>query len=154
MNPSSEVGSYTSTKNVGRGEALTESENEGVVRKIFDDFNRRIDWFHYLADDITYVDFAGNTHDKKSVRKLFGSLVEAFPDCKGRIDRIISKGNTVVIEYSLWGTHKKDWFGIPPTGKKIEYSAAEIYDFEGGKVKSLKNFQRTNDPIWMQYLRE
>jgi predicted ester cyclase len=54
----------------------------------------------------------------------------------------------------MQGTHEKEFLGIPSTGKKIEYSAAEIYDFEDGKVKSLKNFQRTNDPGWIQYLRE
>jgi steroid delta-isomerase-like uncharacterized protein len=138
-----------------RGESyMTEESNEGVVRKIFEDFNNRIDWSHYLADDITYVDFSGRTHNKESMSNLFSSLLESFPDCQGRLDRVISKGNTVVIEYTMQGTHEKEFLGIPSTGKKIEYSAAEIYDFEDGKVKSLKNFQRTNDPGWIQYLRE
>lgn len=133
---------------------MTETSNEGVVRKIYDEFNRGEDWIgHFVADNATYVDFSGRTHDKEDLRKFFESVSRGCPDRGARIDRTISQGNTVVVEYTMWGTHSGEIAGIPATGKKFEFKAIEIYDFEAGKVKSLINFQRTDEPIWQQYLR-
>jgi len=133
---------------------MTKTSNEGVVRKIYDEFNRGEDWIgHFVADSATYVDFSGRTHGKEDMRKFFESFLRGFPDGRGRIDRTISQGNMVVVEYTLWGTHSGEFAGIPATGKKFEYKAIEIYDFEAGKVKHLNNFMKTDEPIWLQYLR-
>ncbi len=130
---------------------VTETSNEAVVRKVFEDFNRRTDWSHLVADNVTFVDYSGKTHDKEGMRMFFTGFVETFPDCRGRIVRLISQGNTVAIEYVMSATHNSEWAGISATGKKFEYTGAEVYDFEAGKVKVLHQY--FNPDIIIQYLR-
>jgi len=113
----------------------TETSNEGVVRKIFEGSTDV-----QYTDDFAYLAMGIGTLDKEAMDKLYGTLFETFPDVSFWINRMISQGNTVVVEYTLSATHNKDWAGIPATGKKFEYIGVEIYDFEAGKVKLLKSF--------------
>jgi len=61
-----------------------------------------------------------------------------FPDLIHKIEGIYVDGNTVVARYTLSGTYKADFQGIPPTGKKIEWSAIEIFRFSDGKLSELR----------------
>jgi len=124
---------------------VTEQDNVKIVKKIYEEFNRRdLDaLMDYLADDVTYVCARGIVYDKKGVHKLFDSLLESFPDCKMRVDRIVSQGNTVIVEYGWSATHTRKWAGIPPTNKKFEMPGVEIYDFQAGKVKLWKDYSKS-----------
>jgi len=134
---------------------MTETGNEGVVRKIYEEYNRRnLDTLmDFMADDITYVDVFATTYNKKGMRKMFKEFyLETFSDQRLRADRIVSQGNTVMVEYTWSGTHVKDWAGIPAKGKKFEVHGVEIFVFEVGKVKLYKTYANPN--ILIQQLRE
>lgn len=129
---------YSETR---RGVELTERENEIVVEKIFEAWNRRDfeAYMSHLSDDAKIVWPTGRTVDKETFhRELSTKIMPVFPDGISRIDRMISQGNTVCVEWTFMGTHSKDFFGIPATNKKIEFPEVYIYDFEAGKVKLLK----------------
>lgn len=119
---------------------MSESENGRVVREIFEAFNRHdLDAvMNHLADDVTAIWPDGTRRDRKGIRKACAYLFEAFPDNRTRVDRMVSQGNTVVVEYIGVGTHKGEYLGIPATNKTYEMPIVWILDFEAGKVKLWK----------------
>ena len=58
----------------------------------------------------------------------------AFPDLKHTIEEIYADGEIVVGRLIFSGTHEGVFQGIPPTGKKVEFSGIEIFRFSEGKL--------------------
>jgi predicted ester cyclase len=62
-----------------------------------------------------------------------GEVFDAFPDTHMTIEDLIVEGDKVVGRYTMTGTHKGAYMGIPPTNKKLTMSVIEIDRFVGGK---------------------
>lgn len=73
------------------------------------------------------------THEEHK-QKVLIALRTGFPDLKITIEDIIAEGNKVVIRFSFSGTHKGEYAGIPPTNKRIEATAINIFRLADGKV--------------------
>jgi predicted ester cyclase len=58
----------------------------------------------------------------------------AFPDFKTEFNDIVAESDKVVWRVSPSGTHKGEFMGIPPTGKKIKYTAMMVVRIKEGKV--------------------
>jgi len=66
--------------------------------------------------------------------------VSAFPDLNVDIDDILAEGDKVVTRYTLKGTHKGTFMGIPATGKQIVTKAVEIDKIVKGKIVERWDF--------------
>jgi len=134
---------------------LTESENEKIVGKIVElvDLRELDELLEYFTDDVTAQAAGGEKRDKKGVRELFEESFPIWSDSVHRVDRMISKGDTVVAEIHWTGVHTgEDYAGIPATGKRVEMVAVWIMDFKDGKVKVFKAF--INPGMVVQQLQE
>jgi len=60
-------------------------------------------------------------------------LRTAFPDFHMKIDDLVAEGDKVVNCYRVTGTHKGEFMGIAPTGKKVTVSGIVITRWVGGK---------------------
>jgi len=58
-------------------------------------------------------------HNKDDIQKNLASLFTGFPDVKLTPTRTYMKGNEVIIEGVMTGTHTGDFMGHPATNKKI-----------------------------------
>jgi predicted ester cyclase len=67
-------------------------------------------------------------------KQMVLSARTAFPDLRYTIDELVGEGDTVVCRGTSTGTHKGDYGGIAPTGKRITSNVIFINRFEGGKV--------------------
>ena len=56
-----------------------------------------------------------------------------------KVDLIIGEGEFVVGRWTATGTHLGSWGGIEPTGRRINFSAANIFRFEDGRVAEIWN---------------
>ncbi len=133
---------------------MTESENEKIIGKIVELANlRKLDeMLEYFTDDVTVHRFGVEKRDKKGLREMFEGSFSTF-DGVYRVDRMISEGDTVVVEVRWTGVHTgEDYAGIPATGKRFEMVAVWIVDFKDGKVKVWKIFY--NPDIGLQQLQE
>ena len=61
-------------------------------------------------------------------------LRTAFPDACWHEDDLFAEGDRVVGRYTLRGTHRGDFLGIPATGSAIEVSNIHILRLVDGKV--------------------
>jgi predicted ester cyclase len=68
----------------------------------------------------------------------------AFPDLKGTITGIVSSGNQVVAEIEWDGTLTGPLMAptgrIEPTGRRGVVKAAEVFIFEGSRIKYMRHY--------------
>ena len=77
-----------------------------------------------------------------------------IPDPQVTVERIIASDNEVVGVWRGIGKHSESLFGVPATGKTIEWSNASIFRVEDGRIVdytgvwgSLEAVQRMGVPI-------
>jgi len=78
-------------------------------------------------------------YDKERLRGMFSRGKDAFPDRKITIERIMTKNNAAMVEYMWTATHTGEYLGYPATNNKIELPCVDIFEFESGKIKYMKN---------------
>jgi predicted ester cyclase len=61
-------------------------------------------------------------------------LWKAFPDLHETNEDIIAEGDKGCYRLKFTGTHKGEWLGLAPTGKKVTLKAVQIWRLVNGKV--------------------
>lgn len=114
---------------------MTESENEKIVRKVYEAFQSKdLDALQsYLSDDFKWIGASLGEYDIEGFRRASLRDYEAFPDGKIDIKRVVAQGNTIVLENFTSGTHSE-------TNKRVEFPSVEIFELEDGKVKLWKTY--------------
>jgi predicted ester cyclase len=70
----------------------------------------------------------------KDFKQLMGGVYDAFPDMHATLDDIVVEGDKAVVRYTITGTHKGAFMGIPATNKKGTLWGIEIDRIVGGKL--------------------
>ena len=98
----------------------TEANKELVRRLLTEVVNQRnADPLDVLAQG----DFA------ELARSWINPFRSAFPDFTMEIVELVAEKDTVVGHFKCSGTHRGEWLGIPPTGRRFE-GVDEIYIFQ------------------------
>jgi steroid delta-isomerase-like uncharacterized protein len=82
--------------------------------------------FHFLGMQPT--DWNGH-------KQLFIAFTSAFPDLSSNIVAMVAEGDKVAVRFNITGTHKGEFQGIPPTGKKVSFSGMDFLTIIDGKVE-------------------
>jgi len=71
----------------------------------------------------------------EAFKQAFIMYKQAFPDFDTPIDMLIAEGDLVMAWGRASGTHLGEFMGLPPTGKKLKWSAVALYRInEQGKI--------------------
>lgn len=73
-------------------------------------------------------------HGPSGYLEIIGMMRGGFPDIQWTLEEVIAEGDKVAARFTMRGTHKGAFFGVPPTGRKIEAQAMNFYRFSGGKI--------------------
>ncbi len=65
---------------------------------------------------------------------FFTKFREAFPDLKVAVETMVADEEQVAIAYTVTGTHKGPFHGIPATDQKIKARGVQIARFEDGRI--------------------
>jgi len=60
---------------------------------------------------------------------LFQQMIAAFPDFAVDVEHMVADDDNVAFAYTLTGTHRGEFFGVPPTGRKIRARGLQISRF-------------------------
>ena len=119
---------------------MSAEENKRISRRVADEgFSRgNVDIF----DELVAEDFVN--HDpavppelppgREGLKALARYYRSAFPDTQLTIEDQVAEGDRVVSRYTVRGTHKGDFAGVPATGKQITATGITIDRIEGGKI--------------------
>jgi steroid delta-isomerase-like uncharacterized protein len=119
---------------------MSTEKNKAIIRRWIEEAWNKGD--PDIADEIYAFDFtARDIHDEAKVLNgpegIKQSVIEtraALPDIHFTIDHLIAEGDLVVGAFTIRGTHKGHLGGIPPTGKRVAFSAVDIWRLDGGKI--------------------
>jgi steroid delta-isomerase-like uncharacterized protein len=76
----------------------------------------------------------GFTPDREGARNLYRALREAFPDFDAEIHWQISDGDRVTTYKTYHGTHQGTFWGLPPSGRKIQFETVDVMRVRNGKI--------------------
>jgi steroid delta-isomerase-like uncharacterized protein len=69
-----------------------------------------------------------------SIRDHIANCRRGFPDIRITIDDTIAEGNEVVHHWTITGTHRGQFLGLPPTNKKATLSGTSIFRIRNAKI--------------------
>ncbi|RGP75152.1 aspartyl-trna synthetase [Fusarium longipes] len=67
----------------------------------------------------------------------FKPLVVAFPDWKWELRRLVIEGDYLSLHFRITGTHKGEFRGHQPTGRKVETTEFTLYHVVDGKFAEV-----------------
>jgi predicted ester cyclase len=121
----------------------TQDRNKAQFRKLIDEAinGGKLDVADSLltADRPDYQEFGGVPPGAlagySGFKMIVGKIREAFPDLKFTSEYMIAEGDKVLSYNRIEGTHRAEFFGIPPTGRKFMIHGADVCSFDGdGKI--------------------
>ena len=65
---------------------------------------------------------------------VIGMMRGGFPDIQWTLEELIAEGDKIAARFTMRGKHQGPFFGVPPTGKKIEVQAMNFYRFSEGQI--------------------
>jgi len=113
-------------------------ENKAVVRRFIEAYNNRN---LGLIDDFVAPDYIDHTNrvGREGLKQLFAMGLNAFPDWHETVEDITAEGDKVWVRLAYTGTHRGEFMGLAPTGKKITSKAVDIYRIVNGKLAEYWN---------------
>jgi predicted ester cyclase len=122
-------------------EGVTLSPQKEVVRAFYKDM-----WDHADKSLIPHI-----FHEGFSFRGSLGPTLVGYEQFVGYVDYVtgaldryttdilvmIEEGNRVGGKMRFHGFHRKELFGVPPSGRHVWWTGMPIFTFEAGKVRDL-----------------
>ncbi len=119
-------------------------ENKKTMKRIYDEVftKQKFEVLDELvAPNAVDHDFEIYPEMVKPGQKVTDALKEyikmshaAFPDFKVTANDIIVEGDKIVARYTMTGTHKGTFMGIPASGKKLNLTGIDIVRIKDGKA--------------------
>ncbi len=111
--------------------------NKAITRRWFDEMAGRGSW-----DEIRELFSSDYVHHAPHVRradletyaKTAGVMLGAFPDMVTTMHQLVAEGEYVAMRYSVRGTHRGDFHGIAPTGRRVEFDVVGMQRIVDGKI--------------------
>ncbi|MDQ3779139.1 MAG: ester cyclase [Chloroflexota bacterium] len=117
--------------------------NKSVVRRLWEEVWNQADLA--VADQI--FDEAYAAHEKAFV-PVFRT---AFPDSHHTVEDLIAEGDKVVTRFTWSGTHRGEFMGVPPTGRRVAVGGIWIHRVEGGRIVEGRNWGQVD---WLGLLQQ
>jgi steroid delta-isomerase-like uncharacterized protein len=85
---------------------------------------------HALGDPTV----SGGAVGPLAYRRQVERFVNGLPDLKFTVDDTVSEGDKLVVSWTITGTHRGEFLGVPPTNRKVTFSGITINQIANGKI--------------------
>jgi len=113
-------------------------ENKALIRRFVSEVINKanIDAIdEFVSPDFIELDpLPGQEHGRDGLKEKVSTMLEAFPGQQWVIQEQIAEGDKVVTRFMWAGTHQKEFFGLPATGKDVIVSGIEIDRVVNGQL--------------------
>ena len=87
----------------------------------------------YEGDDVAEK---GRQVGKQGIRQTAEQYLDAFPDCRLSVDRVVAQGEQVALFCPARGAHRGTFMNIPPTGRTITIRGSSLLVLHNSKIIS------------------
>ncbi len=133
---------------------MSVEQNKAIDRRWFEEVWNKgsVASYEELAspDLVAHNTPPGITGDFEGIKQAISIHRTGYPDMHFEIEDQLAEGDKVVTRSTLTGTHRGEWVGIPPTGKRVSIEAITIQRWRGGKV--VEGWLAMDMLGWMQQL--
>jgi len=116
---------------------MSAEENKALARRSLEIINEKnlgaIDEI-YGSSYVRHDPDAPQVHSRDDYRQYLTGLCAVFPDLSFTIDDLVNEGDKVVSRFTIYGTHSREWRGLPATGKKVSLTGIAISHVADGKI--------------------
>jgi steroid delta-isomerase-like uncharacterized protein len=116
---------------------MSDHTSDSVAQRFADEWNKgNLEGAIALFDD-NYIDHnaaPGQKPGKAGLRESLDMFMTAFPDLKLEHSHVTMEGDRVADHGIARGTHRGNFLGVAPTGKRVEVSYTDIYRVKNGKI--------------------
>ena len=84
----------------------------------------------------------GLPQGREGARLFYQAVFAAFPDARLAIDDLVSEEDKIACRFTIEGTHRGEFMGAPPTGRRLTFSVISIFHFAGGQC--VERWAETN----------
>jgi steroid delta-isomerase-like uncharacterized protein len=115
------------------------TENEGIVRRLYEEVwnKRRVELLDELMSPshaLSASNIPSFSIGPEAYKRNVLVFLKAFPDLHWTIDDIIADKDKVVACWTISGTHRGDYMGIPATNKKVSVEGVTVHHVADGKI--------------------
>ena len=61
-------------------------------------------------------------------------FLTGLPDLRFDVEETISEGEKLVVAWTISGTHRGEFLGVPPTNRRVSFSGITINQIRNGKI--------------------
>jgi steroid delta-isomerase-like uncharacterized protein len=116
----------------------TQENKDIVLRQWYQELWNK--WNVGAADDLLTSDYllhlsgSPTPMDRDATKQVVTMFRSAFPDLRHTVDEMIAEENTIATRWTVWGTHRGEFQGIAPTGKRISVSGTTVHHMANGRI--------------------
>lgn len=112
--------------------------NKKLVQRHFEELVRgNLAALDELVDD-AFVSYdptePGPVRGRGAYRASAEPFLDAFPGMQVRIHDQFAAGDKVATRYTVSGRHEGELFGVPATGKNLEFTGIDIHRIKDGRI--------------------
>ncbi len=124
-------------------------ENKAVATRVYEiistgDFDRAEEIVDASAPDNELLPGDPSAKLIDTFKETFSEAREGFPDLTVTIEDVMAEGDRVTARVTMRGTHRGEFQGIAPTGKRVEVRAIDMFRIEDGKI--VEHWGHGDDP--------
>lgn len=116
---------------------MSTADNKATLARAVSDFNdpsRHGAYIDFYAPNAVVYGLAPEPlRGREAIRGFYDLIWNAFPDATVKVDQQLAEGDRVGESFVVRGTHRGEFMGIPPTGRRVELTGMSIFRLADGK---------------------
>ena len=115
------------------------TDNKSIVRRMYEEVwnKRNLEVAKELISPshaMQLIDLPDSGIGPEAYARNVVQFVRAFPDLKFTVLDMVEENEKVVVLWNISGTHKGEFRGVAPTGKKVSVDGITISQLADGKI--------------------
>ena len=128
---------------------MSAEQNKAIARRVYEivstgDFGRAEEIVDQDAPDNELLPDDPPAKLIDTFKETFSEAREGFPDLSITVEDVMSEGDLVTARVVMRGTHRGEFQGIAPTGKRVEVKAIDMFRISNGKI--VEHWGHADDP--------
>jgi steroid delta-isomerase-like uncharacterized protein len=115
------------------------AENKAIVRRLYEELwnKRKLEVVNEIISPshaLQAPNVVGSAVGPEAYKRQVLIMLAGYPDLHFSVEDLIAEKDKVVACWTLSGTHKGDYMGIPATNKKVSVEGMTMHNFANGKI--------------------